>query len=194
MNRNGGYDNPGFYFEMAALAIKSLVRLARFYKWAFGDLTASDSDIGVIGEFLVGDTLGCLPDERKTQAAFDLVTDKGVSIEVKATTTAVSRVTKGPIYRWYVSDQRTALEGKRPLADVWVFLAAKFPTSKQRGLEVVSQLSVFEQRYWTCWVVPGEIVRSSGCREKISEATFERLGVEGRPFAEFKAAFKKVAV
>lgn len=176
---------------MATLTVSALVRLARFYKWAFGDLTASDSDIGVIGEYLVGDALGCLPPERKTQAVFDLVTDAGVSVEVKTTTTTVPRVTKSAVYRWYVSDQRTALEGKRPLADVWVFLAAKFPEPKRFRPEVVTQLSVFDPRYWTCWIASGETVRASGCRETVSQATFERLGVKPLPFSGFKSAFNQ---
>lgn len=178
---------------MAELALKSLIRLARFYKWAFGDLTASDSDIGVIGEFLVGDTLGCLPDERKTQAAFDLVTEKGVTIEVKATTTAKPRTAKPSVYRWHIDDQRTALEGKRPLADVWVFLAANFPRPSRKLEAVAAQLSVFDPQYWTCWVARGETVRASGCRQQISEATFERLGVKSRPFGNLKSAFRELA-
>lgn len=177
---------------MARLVVSSLVQLVRFYKWAFGDLTASDSDVGVIGEFLVGDTLGCLSSERKTQAIFDLVTKEGVSIEVKTTTRTVPRVTKDPVYEWSVSDQRTALEGKRTLADVWVFLAAKFPEARRMRSTARTQLSVFDPRFWTCWIVPGETVRASGCRKSVSQATLDRLGVASRPFSEFKTAFRQL--
>ena len=165
-----------------------MLRLIRFYKWAFGDLTASDSDVGVIGEYLVGDTLGCLPSERKPQAAFDLVSKKGVSIEVKTTTTTVAQGKDRRVYRWYVNDQRTALEGKRPLADVWVFLAAKFP---KRRTEIARQLSVFDPKCWTCWIATGDQVKASGCRTKISEVTFERLGVKSIPFADFKSSINQ---
>lgn len=177
---------------MARLVVSSLVQLVRFYKWAFGDLTASDSDIGVIGEFLVGDTLGCLPDERKTQAIFDLVTKAGVSIEVKTTARTVPRVTKAPFYEWDVSDQRTALEGKRALADVWVFLAAKFPAPRRLRSKAGARLSVFDPKHWTCWVVAGETVRASGCRKSVSQATFDRFGVASHPFADFKAVFRQL--
>ena len=177
---------------MARLVVSSLVQLVRFYRWAFGDLTASDSDIGVIGEFLVGDALGCLPTERKTQAVFDLVTGDGVSIEVKATTRTVPRVTRDPVCKWSVSDQRTALEGRRELADVWVFLAAKFPASLRSRPAARTQLSVFDPKYWTCWVVPGETVRASGCRKSVSQATFDRFGVASHPFADFKAVFRQL--
>ena len=100
---------------MDHLALAALVRIVRFYKWAFGDLTDTDSDIGVIGEFLVGDTLGCLSEGRKAQDVFDLRTADDVSIEVKSTTTTKVRATGDPIRSWMVSDQRTALEGKRRL-------------------------------------------------------------------------------
>lgn len=177
---------------MAKLVLSSLVQLVHFYKWAFGDLTASDSDIGVIGEFLVGDTLGCLESERKTQAIFDLVTREGVSVEVKTTTRTVPRVTKDPVYQWNVSDQRTALEGRRELADVWVFLAAKFPETRRMRPAASAQLSVFDPKYWTCWIVTGETVRASGCRKSVSQATFDRLGVTAQPFADFKKAFRQL--
>lgn len=169
---------------MAELAVKSLVKMARFYKWAFGDLTAADSDIGVIGEFMVGEALGCLPAERKTQSPFDLVTKDGTTVEVKTTTTTVAQGKDRRVYRWYVNDQRTAIEGKRPLADMWVFLAAKFP--EKGRTELARQLSVFDPKNWTCWVMTGEQVRESGCRTKISEATFERLGVKGERLEELK--------
>lgn len=172
------------------MVMKSLLQLVRFYKWAFGDLTESDSDVGVIGEYLVGDTLGCLPPERKTQAAFDLVTKKGVSIEVKTTTTTVAQGKDRRVYRWYVDDQRTALDGDRPLADVWVFLAAKFLAKKRTDFS--RQISVFDPKCWTCWIATGDQVRESGCRTKISEATFERLGVKSLPFADFKSAFNQL--
>ena len=167
------------------------LRLVRFYKWAFGDLTASDSDIGVIGEYLVGDMLGCLPPERKPQAAFDLVTKKGVSIEVKTTTTTVAQGKDRRVYRWYVNDQRTALEGARPLADVWVFMAAKF--LEKNRTDIARQLSVFDPKSWICWIATGEQVKASGCRTKISEATFERLGVKSIHFSDFKSEFKQIA-
>ena len=150
----------------------------------------SDSDIGMIGEYLVGDTLGCLPPERKTQSAFDLVTKKGVSIEVKTTTTTVAQGKDRRVYRWYVEDQRTALNGERPLADIWVFLAAKFPAKKRT--ELARQLTVFDPQCWTCWIATGERVLDSGCRTKISEATFGRLGINSLPFTNFKSAFNQL--
>ena len=57
-----------------------------FYRWAFGDLTEQDSDIGMLAEYLVGDILNCLTSTRKVQAPFDLIMKDGTTIEVKATT------------------------------------------------------------------------------------------------------------
>ena len=161
--------------------MNSLLRLVRFYKWAFGDLTVSDSDIGMVGEFVVGEALRCLPQERKAQALYDLVTKDGVTIEVK-TTTAVTKRKKGETVRWNIRDQRTALQGKRPLASVWIFLSARFPKSVHRTLR--TQAEVFDPKNWTCRITTGEVVRSTGCLEQLSATTLDKFGVKILPCSE----------
>lgn len=177
----------GYKMPISSLTIPSLLRVLRFYRWAFGDLMASDSDVGTIGEYLVGSTLDCLPPARKVQAPFDLVTKTGVAIEVKTTSRLAKRRNK--ILRvWDISDQRTALEGKRQLADLWVFLVAQFPERATTR----EQLAVFEPKYWTAYLATGEQVRASGCRCEVSETTLARLGIEPIPFAQFSTAFAKL--
>ena len=66
--------------DVSNLTLPSLLRVLRFYRWAFGDLMVDDSDIGTIGEYLVGDALDCLPPQRKQKAPFDLVTKSGASL------------------------------------------------------------------------------------------------------------------
>ena len=63
-----------------------LLNVLVFYKWAFGDLTESDSDVGILAEYLVGDALHCLPPARKVNAPYDLVMKDGTTLEIKATT------------------------------------------------------------------------------------------------------------
>ena len=58
-------------------ALRKAMKVLSFYRWAFGDLTESDSDVGILAEYLVGDILGCLPPTRKDQAPFDLVMKDG---------------------------------------------------------------------------------------------------------------------
>ena len=52
----------------------------RFYEWAYGRLAESDSDIGPIGEFMVGRILGCLHKARKVNDLYDLIAKDGTAI------------------------------------------------------------------------------------------------------------------
>ena len=157
-----------------------------FYKWAFGDLTEQDSDIGILAEYLVGDLLGCLPPSRKVNAPFDLITKSGVTIEVKATTH--KRIQKGrtSYYRWDVSTQSEALKGNRAIADVWVFLIATFPRVTSNTPRVAQ---AFDLKNWTCYLVSGEHLRTAGCARIISESTLHRLGCASFPLGELKKRF-----
>ena len=154
-----------------------------FYRWAFGDLTEQDSDIGMLAEYLVGDILNCLPPSRKVNAPFDLKTKSGVTIEVKATTHKLVREGKTPYYRWAVKTQSEALKGNRAIADYWMFLIASFPRETSRTPRVVQ---AFDLKNWKCYVVSGEQLRPAGCTKYVSESTLRRLGVEAFPLGELK--------
>ena len=160
-----------------------LLNVLSFYRWAFGDLTEQDSDIGMLAEYLVGDLLGCLPPTRKVNAPFDLKTKSGVTIEVKATTHKYAREGRTPYYRWDVKTQAESLKGNRPIADVWVFLIASFP-QKISGAPRVAQ--AFDLKNWTCYLVAGEQLRTAGCARFVSESTLKRLGVEAVPLKDLR--------
>ena len=159
------------------------LQVLTFYKWAFGDLTESDSDVGVLAEYLVGDILNCLPPTRKVKATFDLVMKDGTTIEVKATTHKYAREGRSPYYRWEVKSQSEALKGNRPIADYWLFLTATFPREKS-GTPHVAQ--AFDLKNWKCYVVSGEKLRTAGCTRYVSESTLRRLEVEAFPLGELK--------
>ncbi len=161
--------------------LSKVLKTLSFYKWAFGDLTEQDSDIGMLAEYLVGDLLGCLPPTRKVNAPFDLIMKDGKTIEVKATTHKYTRKGKTPYYRWKVSTQSEALKGNRPIADYWVFLVASFPREISRTPRLVQ---AFDLKNWKVYVVSGEKLRSSGCTNYISESTLRRLGVEPVPLKD----------
>ena len=158
-----------------------LLNVLTFYKWAFGDLTDQDSDVGMLAEYLVGDILNCLPPSRKVNAPFDLKTKSGVTIEVKATTHRLVREGKTPYYRWAVKTQSEALKGNRAIADYWVFLIASFPRETSRTPRVVQ---AFDLKNWKCYVVSGEKLRTAGCTKYVSESTLKRLGVEAFPLKD----------
>ena len=166
--------------------IGKLLKVLSFYKWAFGDLTESDSDVGILAEFLVGDLLGCLPPTRKEKAPFDLKTKSGVTIEVKATTHRQEWKGKASYYRWSVRTQSEAMKGNRTIADVWVFLIATFP----RPTSCTSSVArAFDLKNWSCYLVSGEQLRTAGCMRNVSEATLRRLGLEPFPLGELKKRF-----
>ena len=152
-----------------------------FYRWAFGDLTDQDSDIGMLAEYLVGDILNCLPPNRKVQAPFDLIMKDGTTLEIKATTHKRLKKGRTPYYCWDVSTQAEMLKGNRPIADYWVFLIATFPCETSRTPRVVQ---AFDLKNWKCYVVSGEKLRTAGCTRYVSESTLRRLGVEPIPLKD----------
>ena len=166
--------------------ISKALQALGFYRWAFGDLTEQDSDIGVLAEYLVGDILNCLPPTRKVNAPFDLITKSDVTIEVKATTHKRTQKGRTPYYRWDVSTQSEALKGSRPIADYWVFLIASFPRETSRTPRVVQ---AFDTKNWSCYLVAGEQLRTAGCTRYVSESTLRRLGIEAFPLGELKKRF-----
>ena len=158
-----------------------LLNVLTFYKWAFGDLTESDSDVGILAEYLVGDLLGCLPPTRKEQAPFDLIMKDGTTIEVKATTHKHVPKDRTPYYRWDVKTQAEALKGNREIAAYWLFLIASFPRETSRTPRVVQ---AFDLKNWKAYVVTGEKLRTAGGTRYISEATLKRLEVEPIPLKD----------
>ena len=166
-----------------------LLNVLSFYRWAFGDLTEQDSDIGMLAECLVGDILHCLPPTRKVNAPFDLIMKDGTTLEIKATTH--KHEPKGGrtlYYRWKVVTQSEALKGNRPIADYWVFLIATFPRETSRAPRVVQ---AFDLTNWKVYVVSGEQLRTAGCTRYISESTLKRLGIESFPLSEWKIIWKQ---
>ena len=158
-----------------------VLNVLSFYRWAFGDLTEQDSDIGMLAEYLVGDHLNCLPPARKVNAPFDLIMKSGVTIEEKATTHKHVPKDRTPYYRWDVSTQSEMLKGNRPIADYWVFMIASFPRETSRTPRVVQ---AFDLRNWSAYVVSGEKLRTAGCTKYVSESTLRRLGVEPIPLKD----------
>lgn len=159
-----------------------LLNVLTFYKWAFGDLTEQDSDVGMLAEYLVGDILNCLPPTRKVQAPFDLIMKDGTTLEIKATTHKYDpKRGRTSYYRWDVSTQAEMLKGNRPIADYWVFLIADFPRETSRTPRVVQ---AFDLKNWRAYAVTGEKLRTAGCTRYVSESTLRRLGVEPVPLKD----------
>ena len=159
------------------------LQVLSFYRWAFGDLTEQDSDVGMLAEYLVGDVLGCLPPARAVNSPFDLTMKSGTTIEVKSVTHKYRQKGRTPCYRWDVSTQAEALKGKRPIADVWIFMMASFPRGTSRTPRV---FQAFDLGNWSAYAVSGEHLRTSGCTSYVSESTLRRLGLEPFPLKKLK--------
>ena len=154
-----------------------------FNKWAFCDLTEHDFDVGILAEYRVGNFLGGLPPSRKVNAPFNLATKFGVTIEVKATPHKQTQKGRPPYYRWDVSALSEAVTSNRPIADVWVFLIAAF----SRATSVTSRMTwAFDLRNWSCCLVTGKQLRTTGCARYVSASTLRRRGVEVFPLEELK--------
>ena len=164
-----------------------LLNVLTFYKWAFGDLTDQDSDVGLLAEYLVGDILNCLPPTRKVQAPYDLIMKDGTTLEIKATTHKYDpKRGRTSYYRGDVSTQAEMLKGNRPIADYWVFLIASFPRETSRTPRVVQ---AFDPKNWQCYVVSGEKLRTAGCTRYVSESTLKRLDAVAFPLGELRKKF-----
>jgi len=163
------------------MPISKALKTLSFYKWAFGDLTEQDSDIGMLAEYLVGDILNCLPPSRKVNAPFDLITKNGTTLEVKATTHKYAQKGRTPYYRWDVSTQSEMLKGNRSIAGYWLFLIATFPRETSSAPRVVQ---AFDLKNWKAYVVSGEKLRTAGCTRYVSESTLKRLGAKAIPLKD----------
>ena len=153
-------------------AKNAAVKLA-FYEWAYGMLAEGDVDVGILGEFVVGLYIGGLQARRRERQDFDLVTDTGVSVEVKTSAgTLPAPTNRTPVYRWSITCQRARLSGDAPLADWWIFLAATFPKNAGRLFDV------FDARNWRVYAVPRDAVRELARNRPntLGEATLKKAG------------------
>ena len=50
--------------KMGAAALTRVVKLVKFYQWAYGNIGEADAEIGILGEYVVGSALGCLDRKR----------------------------------------------------------------------------------------------------------------------------------
>lgn len=170
--------------------LRTIIEKVRYYEWAYGRLAESDSDIGVLGEYMVGRELKCLPKGgRRSQALYDLVTKEGVSIEVKTTTRWKNYPGGRKVRLWDVRDQLTAFAGKRPLAQIWIFLVADFPPDVAKQ----PSFNAFDLRWWTAYVDSGEHLRSLNPKQSITLRMLERLKVSACPLSSLRSRILDVS-
>jgi len=166
---------------------KKLARLS-FFEWAYGHLAEADSDLGVVGEYLIGKALDCLPPARRVNAKYDLVLPDGRGIEVKVTSRRQTTLKRSaPQFRWDVGTQFASLD---TLADFWLFLTPDFPSTAAAD----RRFDVFDPRYWSFRLATAAQLRSTGVTRYITEKTLGRLGIAAQPLRELKSVFHSLAV
>lgn len=169
------------------------VSLQQFWQWSGSDLI-SNSQRGILAEFLVALALGVESGIRTEWDAYDLRTDSGIKVEVKASgyvqSWAQERLSSvgfdiAPKLSWDASTTISATEAARP-ADVYVFAVHAH----------IDQASIdpLNVNQWEFYVL-GTPVLNQECRsqKRISIGTLQRLCPTAVPFEDLGEAVLRAA-
>lgn len=169
------------------------VSLQEFWQWSGSDLI-SNAQRGILAEFLVARALGLDSGVRTEWDAYDLKTESGIKVEVKASgfvqSWAQERLSSvrfhiAPKLSWDASSNLSATEAARP-ADVYVF--AVHSHTEQASIDPLNV------NQWEFYVL-GTIVLNNECsrQKKISLGTLKRLCPRAVPFQQLAEAVAKAA-
>ena len=158
------------------------VSLQQFWQWSGSDLI-SNSQRGILAEFLVAPALGVDHGVRTEWDAYDMKTDSGIKVEVKASgfvqSWAQEKLSRigfdiAPKLGWEASTTTSATEAARP-ADVYVF--AVHAHIHQASID---PLNVSQ---WEFYVL-GTTVLDQECsnQKRLSLAALQRLCPKAVPF------------
>lgn len=156
---------------LGASAVARIVQTVKYYEWAYGNIVEADTEIGILGEYVVGSALGCLTRRRSVFGTYDLTLKSGATIEVK-TTCRKNPQSRGrpPEWRWDIENQKRVLTEGRNVADWWVFLKVEFPEKAAQS----RLFNPFDERWWTAYLVAGKDLLATGVKVRVSEATLRR--------------------
>lgn len=169
------------------------ITLLDFWRWAASDLV-SNITRGILAEYIVASALDCVEDVRLPWEAFDLLTSKGVRIEVKSAAylqtwhhKALSRISFSiRAARVWKAETNTLGTDSQRSADVYVFciLAHKEKAS----------LDPLNLDQWTFWVLPSEVLNEKAASQKtISLSTLLKLGPVQATFDTLSAVIEQLA-
>jgi hypothetical protein len=167
--------------------------LQQFWQWSGSDLI-SNSQRGILAEFLVALALGVDGGVRTEWDAYDWRTDSGIKVEVKASgyvqSWAQERLSRvgfdiAPKRGWDASTNTSATEAARP-ADVYVF--AVHAHTDQASIDPL------DVTQWEFYVL-GTPVLNQACssQRRISLGTLQRLCPEAVPFESLGEAVVEAA-
>jgi hypothetical protein len=169
------------------------VSLQQFWQWSGSDLI-SNSQRGILAEFLVAHALGADHGVRTEWDAYDLKTDLGIKVEVKASGFVQSWAQAklscigfdiAPKLGWEASTNTSATEAVRP-ADVYVFAVHAHIDQASIDPLNVSQ--------WEFYVLGTPVLdRECNSQMSISLGTLQRLCPKAVPFEGIREAVAHAA-
>ena len=169
------------------------VSLQQFWQWSGSDLI-SNSQRGILAEFLVAHALGVDSGVRTEWDAYDLVTNSGIKVEVKASgfiqTWEQQKLSSvsfdiSPKLSWEASTNTSATEALRP-ADVYVF-AVHAHIDKE-------SIDPLNMNQWEFYVLGTTVLdEACGSQKKVSLGTLQRLCPTAVSFEGLRKAIAQAA-
>ena len=155
-----------------------------FWEWAYSDFL-SNTQRGVLAEFIVGKALGCLNGKRREWDAYDLVTNEGVKIEVKAAgylqSWSQKKISKirfdlSEKKSWY-AETNSYQNTKSRVADIYIFCI-----HQHKDLETVNSLDISQ---WEFYVIPTMVlVKKIGKQKTIGLNKLLEIGAKRTEFSQ----------
>ena len=139
--------------------------LLSFWQWAYSDLIAN-TERGVFAEYLIACTFGINNDHRASWDRYDLVSDEGVTIEVKAS---------GYIQTWE-QEKLSTIQFSIPETFGWDSKTNSYSASKKRQAKIYifcvhnhkeqSTIDPLDISQWDFYIIPTEILNQKTKTQK----------------------------
>lgn len=173
--------------------LNEAITLEEYWAWAHGNLVAN-SERGLVAEFLVGKATDSLGDGRVERDAWDLTTDYGAKIEVKAsgyvqtwdqTKPSSIRLKMDESGGWDArSKEYSSIRTRR--ADVYVFCV-----HAERNKEKMNPL---RPEQWEFVVLPTSVLNEKlGSQKTVGLSTLLSIGGEGICYEALSEAIRAAA-
>lgn len=157
---------------------KQIAALADFWSWAYSDLIGN-TERGALAEFLVACALGIQDKERISWDKYDLRTEDGITIEVKAS---------GYLQTWEQNALSTLIFGIRPTHG-WDSVSGAYEEGVKRQAQIYvfcvhkhldqATLNPLDTRQWDFYPLPAAVLDEKvGGQKTITLSSLLKLGAE----------------
>ncbi len=157
---------------------EEIAQLVDYWRWAHSDLLGN-TERGCLAEYIVACALGIQNRERVSWDKYDLLSDEGISIEVKASgyiqtweQSKLSNIVFGiqPTYGWDSESNMYAAEKKRQ-SDIYVFCVHKHTDQ--------NSINPLDIRQWDFYILSTEILdEQCGTQKTISLSSLLKIGAQ----------------